>query len=240
MTPTSAAAPDGPVVAARGLGVVYQGVPACAHVDLDLSPGQVLGISGPSGSGKSTLLRLLAAVEVPTSGDLDLGGRAVVRAGRRVGRAPRPGYVMPILQDAVGSLDPRWPLWAGVTEPLTAPHRREPNLPRTRRERRAHAAAALAEVGLDDLDPDARPAALSVGQCQRAAVLRALLAEPALITADEPTAALDVVAADQVLTLLRRAARRGSAVVIVSHDRRALAGIADTVLTMSAGRLHPS
>ncbi|MBA2472064.1 MAG: ATP-binding cassette domain-containing protein, partial [Pseudonocardiales bacterium] len=124
------------------------------------------------------------AIERPTSGEIWLGNQLAWSARRA--NLPRPGYVMPIFQDPVASLQQRWPLWRTITEPLCAPHRgRRPSS----RQRRALAIDGLARVGLSSLDPDTRPAELSVGQCQRISILRALIADPAVLIADEPASA---------------------------------------------------
>jgi ABC-type glutathione transport system ATPase component len=225
------------VIAALGVTKRYAGTTAIAGADLEVGAGEIVGICGPSGSGKSTLLRMLAAIEAPTTGSVLLGGAPAwrSRARRRVRRPPRPGFVMPVFQDPVASLDPRWPVWRSVTEPLCARvgGRRRPS----RGERRAIAAGMLARVGLDHVSPEAHPAELSVGQCQRASILRAMAGEPAAIVADEPTSALDVTSAAGVLHLLRGLADEGTALVVVSHDEAMLAVLADRVLRMRDGRL---
>jgi ABC-type dipeptide/oligopeptide/nickel transport system ATPase subunit len=203
-------------------------------VDLRVDPGEVLGIAGPSGAGKSTLLRVLGGLEPPSRGEVRLAGQPVwKRTGTsRPARWPvRAGYVMPVFQDPVASLDPRWPVWKSICEPLAPGWRRVS--PAVRRER---ARTLLNSVGLDHIDPNARPAELSVGQCQRIAVLRALAADPAMIIADEPFSALDVITGATTLHVLVEAADRGAAVVIVSHDRRVLDAVSHRVIEMKAGR----
>lgn len=235
-TPTATGRRVRPGLSASGLGKRYGSGGGAVHavrdVDLTVAPGEIVGIHGASGSGKSTLLRLLAGVECPTTGEVRIAGRAVSAPRRHVERLP--GAVMPVFQDPVGSLDPRWPVWLSVTEPLTAPHRSDrPN----RATRRALAVDRLATVGLAGLDPDARPGELSRGQCQRVAVLRALIAEPAVVLADEPTSALDVSVAAGILHLLAGAARAGTALVLVSHDIAVLDVLCDRVLAMRHGVL---
>lgn len=228
-------AKEAPVLTAHGLSFGYRARVICDRVGLELYPGQIIGIYGPSGCGKSTLLRLLSGQEAADDGDLDLGGQAVLRAGRRVGTGPRPGYVMPVLQDPIGALDPRWPVWRSLTEPLTAPGvRYDPERRLTRRARRDLAGRALARAGLGNLDPAARPGELSTGQCQRLTVLRALLARPAVLLADEPTSALDLTTAAGVLHLLADAARVGAGVIVVSHDRPLLGTLTGDVRDYAA------
>ena len=227
------------IVEARALGKTYgRGrslTRAVAHADLTVRRGEIVGICGPSGSGKSTLLALLAAQHPPTRGTLRLGGRLVAApsGGARPVR-PDPGFAMPIFQDPAGSLDPRWPLWRTITEPLTAPHRaRRPR----RAERHAIARSRLDEIGLGSVSEHARPAQLSGGQCQRVSILRALAADPRLLLADEPTSSLDASVSAGVLHLLARAARAGTAIVIVSHDRSMLDSLCHRVLPMTDGVL---
>lgn len=226
-----------PTLRACGLSRRYgrgrEAVQAVKDVSMTVHPGEIVGIYGSSGCGKSTLLRLLSGVERPTSGTVHIGGRPLSGSGLR-GARPAPGAVMPILQDPVGSLDPRWPIWRSITEPLTAPHRRDrPG----RARRRVLAAEQLATVGLAGIDLDTRPGELSRGQCQRVAILRALIAEPAVVLADEPTSALDVSVSAGILHLLADIAARGVAMVVVSHDVAVLDVLCGRVLGMSDGAL---
>jgi peptide/nickel transport system ATP-binding protein len=200
-------------------------VTAVAGVNLRVQRGECIGICGPSGSGKSTLLRLLATIERPSAGKVYLNGSA---------RPARNGFVMPVFQDATGSLDRRWPVWRTIAEPLTAAHRKE-TLPAA--VRREIARAQLVRVGLDGIDPEARPERLSAGQCQRVAIARALTAAPSLIVADEPTSALDASTSAGILRLLAGTTQQGTALVIVSHDRQMLRGLCHRLLTMKDGRL---
>jgi peptide/nickel transport system ATP-binding protein len=227
-----------PAVRLAGAGRSYGGgdtaVPAVRGMDLDVHAGEVVGVVGRSGSGKSTLLRLAAGLERPDRGRVELAGADAWPGGhrRRHPVRPRRGWVMPVFQDPVASLDRRWPLWRTVTEPLVLAGARP-----SRAERRRRAAEQLARVGLGDVDVDRLPATLSVGQCQRVAVVRALIAGPALVVADEPTASLDVGAAAAVAGLLRQAADDGAAVLVVSHDEPRLASYADRLVRMDDGEL---
>jgi peptide/nickel transport system ATP-binding protein len=238
LSPARAPAGAPPAVRLAGVGRTYAAigsvVPAVRGVDLDVHAGEVVGVVGRSGSGKSTLLRLAAGLEPPDTGEVLLAGVDAWPGARRPRHAvrPRKGWVMPVFQDPVASLDRRWPLWRTLTEPLVVGGAR---LSRTERRRRA--AEALAGVGLEGVDVDRLPATLSVGQCQRVAVVRALIARPALVVADEPTASLDVDAAAAVAALLREAADDGAAVLVVSHDEPRLASYADRLVRMTDGEL---
>jgi peptide/nickel transport system ATP-binding protein len=196
-------------------------VQALDNANLDIRSGEIVGVQGPSGCGKSTLLRIVMGIERPSAG-------TVWRAGD-LGRA---GAILPIFQDPVAGLVPHWPIWRSIAEPLSAPHRS-----RLRKaELKEQALSAMALVGLQNVDPDARPSELSVGQCQRVSVARATITRPPLIVADEPTSALDSPSTWMVGNLLQSAAETGSALLVVSHDNTFLEGIADRIVYMKTGR----
>lgn len=212
-------------------------IQAVESADIVVRHAQIVGICGPSGCGKTTLLRLVTGLIRPATGEVLWEGKPLWvkgRFGRYIRRPPRPGYVMPVFQDPVGSLDPRWPIWRSVTEPLTARHH---GRRLSRRQRRILAGEQLARVGLSHIDIQARPRQLSIGQCQRVAIARAVVARPVLLIADEPTSALDVTNAAGIIRLLRAASDEGLAIVVVSHDRRMLSALCDEVLEMNDGCL---
>lgn len=229
------------VLEARSVSHAYghgeETVRAVIRADLSVRRGEILGIYGDSGCGKSTLLRVLARIEPPTTGTISWGDEPATTSQTKQSfdaRARR-GFVMPIFQDPAGSLDRRWAVWRIVTEPLMAKHRR-PRL--SQRERREIARERLAQVGLTQIDLEARPDELSVGQCQRISIARALVAEPALIVADEPTSALDATSAATILRLLAAASEQGIAIIIVSHDGVILRALCHRVLRMRDGVLE--
>ncbi|MEM9633536.1 MAG: ATP-binding cassette domain-containing protein [Pseudomonadota bacterium] len=196
-------------------------VQALDNADLEIRSGEIVGVQGPSGCGKSTLLRIAMGIERPSGGTL-----------WRSEELDRSGATMPIFQDPVASLVPHWPVWRSVAEPLSAPHRQRLKTA----DLKAKALSAMAMVGLRDVDPDARPSELSVGQCQRVSVARAAITRPPLIVADEPTSALDSPSTWMVSNLLQSAAEAGSAILIVSHDSTLLERLADRIVYMNAGR----
>jgi peptide/nickel transport system ATP-binding protein len=228
------------VAEAHGVSKIYdQGAKsarAVVRASLQVQPSEIVGIGGPSGCGKSTFLRMLATIEPPSAGAVYLNGQCVATSQTRriTHKLARSGYVMPIFQDPVGSLDRRWPIWRTITEPLTAQQRL------SQQHRRAIAAERLEEVGLAHIDLDARPHELSVGQCQRISIARALIARPALIVADEPTSALDASVSAAILHLLAAVAAAGTAIVIVSHDQAVLRALCHRVLAMRDGVLGES
>lgn len=212
--PSLAKAKQAPLVALERASVGYEGAKSLIlnDINLTISTGEIIGILGPSGCGKSTLLKLI-------TGLLDCHSGTMVKSSSLA----RPGSIMPIFQNPSASLPLSWPIWRIVTEPLTASH-----LKRTSRKRRREIArTALVEIGLGDIDLETKAWALSVGQKQRVCISRLERAEPELIVADEPTSALDTISSQKVAELLTRLAEKGTAVLVVSHNRMFLNRICD-------------
>ncbi|AEV83678.1 ABC transporter [Actinoplanes sp. SE50] len=203
-------------------------VTALDGVTAAFADGTFTAVMGPSGSGKSTLLHCAAGLDRPSSGRVFLGGAELTATTdtelTRFRRA-RVGFVF---QDY--NLLPALTVEQNVQLPLRLAGRRAD---------RRRGRAILDQLGLGDRLTQL-PAELSGGQCQRVAVARALLTEPAVIFADEPTGALDLRGAREVLTLLRQVVRdHGRTVVMVTHDPMA-AAYADSVLFLADGRLAGS
>jgi len=183
-------------------------VNALRDVDLVIGEGDYLAVVGPSGSGKSTLLNVLGCLDRPSRGRYDFRGRSVDGMSdieRTRLRQHEIGFVFQFFHllprlTAQGNVELPM-LFAGVS----------------RAKRRDRAAAALAEVGIADRSHH-RPDQLSGGQRQRAAIARAVVMEPSLLLADEPTGNLDRASAIEVMDLLDRMNGNGQTVVLVTHD----------------------
>jgi putative ABC transport system ATP-binding protein len=211
--------PDSPpLIRIRHLGKSYrrgeQVVPVLLDIHLDVRRGEFVALMGPSGSGKSTLLNLIAGIDKPTHGTIEIAGVDIANLGEGEladWRAANVGFVFQFY-----NLMPVLTAQENVELPLLL-------AALSGRERRARAAAALAAVGLTDRAGH-YPNELSGGQQQRVAIARALVTEPALIVADEPTGDLDRSTGAEVLALLRQlVAERGKTIVMVTHDPKAAA-----------------
>ena len=211
-----------PLLQVNDLELARGGRQIVSKASFSLCPGEVLGIAGPSGSGKSTLLAALAGWLPPAAG-------TILRDGAE--RPPYPREVLPLYQDALASMNPRWPVLRIVAEPLTV----------ERCTSRAHnmeaATTALHELGLGHINPHVRPSALSMGQSQRVTLARARLVRPRLILADEPTSALDPRQMAAALNGLAHLVSLGCATVLVSHDEALLASFCHKVMKLDSGRL---
>jgi ABC-type lipoprotein export system ATPase subunit len=195
-------------------------------VDLDVRPGELVAILGRSGSGKSTLLHLLGGLDAPDAGSIAIGGEPIV------GRSQRQLTRVRLRQ--VGFVFQSFALVAELSgaDNVLLPTRL-PGAPAGGAER---ARALIDSLGVAAV-ADRPPHELSGGEQQRFAIARALVNDPALVLADEPTGNLDSAAADDVLTLLRNLGTRGHGVVIVTHEHDAAAA-ADRVLCLREGRLQ--
>lgn len=203
-------------------------------VSLTVGEGEAVGLVGASGAGKTTLVRVALALERPSAGRVRWGEMTPWGLSPPDLRAAR-ARVAAVVQQPSASLDPRRSIGDSVAEPLLT---HASNLdPRARADA---VAAVLEEVGLSPGLAARRPTVLSGGEAQRVCVARALIARPSVILLDEPTSALDVSAAAGVLNLLRAIRRRGTALLVVSHDLAALGAIAGRLVVLEAGRVVES
>ena len=220
-----------PIVEVRQLTKVYgegdTAVTALDHVDLTVEQGEFVAVMGPSGCGKSTLLNLVGGLDKPTSGQVLIGGTDIATMNdtevtqlrrRRLGFVFQFFNLIPVLDSAENAA---LPLTLDGVAPATA---------------RAKAEDWLTKVGLGDRLRN-RPDQLSGGQQQRVAVARALVTDPDLILADEPTGNLDSKSADEIADLLRQASVEWTrAVVMVTHDVR-IASHAARIVFMRDGAI---
>jgi cell division transport system ATP-binding protein len=202
--------------------------PALAGVSLHVTPGQFLFLTGPSGAGKTTFLRLLFGAAYPSAGLVKVGGADLGRLKPRQ---------IPILRRKLGvifqdfKLMPRWSVFENVALALRVAGVKGIDLA-------DKVEKALAQVGLEQV-AGARADSLSGGEQQRAAIARALVHEPALVLADEPSGNLDPGNAREVLKLLVAAHARGATVILATHDPKLLNMVRGArVVRLEAGRLE--
>ncbi|MDQ1256427.1 MAG: oligopeptide transport system ATP-binding protein [Candidatus Hydrogenedentes bacterium] len=217
-------------------------VRAVDGVSFTVERGETLGIVGESGSGKSvTGYSLLQLVPAPPgrieSGTARFGGVDLLRCSPAEMRSIRGKRIAMIFQDPMTALNPYMTVGAQVAEPLRC------HEGCSRRESRDRAAAALESVGLQNARERLRayPHEFSGGMRQRVTIAMALITEPELLIADEPTTALDVTVQAQILALIKELqGRTGAAVILITHDLGVVAGTCNRVLVMYAGRILES
>ncbi|MEA2265845.1 MAG: putative transport system ATP-binding protein [Solirubrobacteraceae bacterium] len=221
--------PEAPALAARNLLKRFGDGPAAVEalrgVNITFEKASFNAIMGPSGSGKSTLMHLLAGLDVPTGGSVEIAGVDLAELGDAELTELRRRQVGFVFQafNLMATLD--------AEENIALPLRLAGETPDP-----AWLESLLRAVDLSDRR-DHRPAELSGGQQQRVAIARALVARPSVVFADEPTGNLDSVSSDEVLLLLRRAVDEfGQTVVLVTHDPLA-AAYADRIVRLADGRI---
>jgi putative ABC transport system ATP-binding protein len=203
-----------PVIALRGVTKVYEmgetAVRALNGINLDIIPGEYIGVMGPSGSGKTTLMDIVGCLSRPSGGTYEFETQrvdAIDDVGLAALRGERIGFVFQTF-----NLLPRLTAVENVELPLL--YRRVP-----RRQRHERAAALLERVGLAGRARH-RPNELSGGERQRVAIARALVNRPSVILADEPTGALDTTTGGAIMDLIESLNAEGQTVIVVTHDPR--------------------
>ncbi|MFC9427798.1 ABC transporter ATP-binding protein [Streptomyces sp. NPDC056987] len=235
--------PPAPFLSVRDLRVRFATedgtVRAVDGLSFDVARGRTLGIVGESGSGKSvTGLAVLGLHDrdrgrTAIEGEILLDGRDLLTAGERALERLRGNTMAMIFQDALAALSP----YHTVGRQIAETYRKHTGA--SRKAARARAVEMLGRVGIPqpDMRADDYPHQFSGGMRQRAMIAMALVCDPALLIADEPTTALDVTVQAQIMDLLGELQREtGTAIVLITHDLGVIAGIADDILVMYGGR----
>lgn len=221
-----------PVLALENASVSVRGGSGRTHdlisdVNLALCRDEIVGLVGESGCGKSTTARALLGLIPLSSGILQLHGEPVHKGLGRLRSS-----VQAIFQDPTASFNPKRTLLDSVAEPLRVRGMR------SRTERRERALAELDRVGITSHIARRRPTEVSGGQCQRAAIARAIITRPEVLICDEPVSALDVSIQAQILSLLAELRRElGISMLFISHDLSVVATLCDRTTVMYAGRI---
>ncbi len=201
---------------------------ALSQVDMQLKPGEILGIVGESGSGKSTLLKQIAGIQKPSGGTVMFKGKNIVLNRTKADFRS----MQMIFQNAVESFDPRLKIRHSISETLK-------NLcnMNNRTERDLRIDTLMEQVGLKREMADRYPSQLSGGQCQRAAIARAVSVHPELLLCDEITSALDISVQDEIIKLLLKLAQDFKmAVIFVSHDIVLVSNICEKIMVLKEGK----
>ncbi|MGX1908818.1 ABC transporter ATP-binding protein [Streptomyces phaeochromogenes] len=218
--------PAGSLLVAHDLRKAYGPTNALDGAGFNIHPGEVVAVMGPSGSGKSTLLHCLAGIVTPDSGSIMYGGQEMATmndAQRSALRRSQFGFVFQF-----GQLVPELTCVENVALPLRLNGA-------SRKEAERTALARMEQLEVDDLKTK-RPGEVSGGQGQRVAVARALVTDPRVLFADEPTGALDSLNGERVMELLTDAARSANAaVVLVTHEAR-VAAYSDREIVVRDGK----
>ena len=228
-----------PALEVAGLGIrLRSGAPVLDQVSFSIGQGQTLALVGESGSGKSmtalAVIGLLSPALRVSAGSIRLAGREMVGASDATWRRARGTEMAMIFQDPVSALDPVLRIGDQLVEAVRA-HRGM-----TRRAAREEALSLLVRVRLQNPVArfDAYPHQLSGGMCQRVMIAMALAGRPRLLIADEPTTALDVTVQAQILDLLMRLREEDAmAMLLITHDLGLVAGYAERVAVIYAGRI---
>ena len=200
-------------------------------VSLELNQGEILGLVGESGCGKSTLGRAILRLIPATSGSVEIGGKDFLSLNKKDLRAARPLAQM-VFQDPYASLDPRMTVEEILAEPVLT-HQKISAI-----DLRKKIEATLQSVGLATKVLSRYPHEFSGGQRQRIAIARALILDPKVLIADEPTSSLDVSVQAQILNLLKQIQKeRNLSLIFISHNLAVVRYLCDRVAVMYLGKI---
>ncbi len=228
--------PDGPLLTVAGVSKTFGGIAAVSDVHLAVARGESVGLVGPNGAGKTTLFNCICGQLRPDGGRIELDGEDLLdlstyrRARRGLGRTYQRIEVFPdmtVRDHLVVALRARWRsgrLWRDLC-----------NLARPTAAERDQVDTVLGLVGIDDR-ADSPVSALGLGSCRLVELARALVTDPVLLLADEPSSGLDVRETDDLAQVLRSLQReRGMAVLLVEHDLDMVGGVVDRAVVMDLG-----
>ena len=223
-----------PVLRLTGVSKAFEGVHALKSVDLDLYPGEILGLVGDNGAGKSTLIKVLSGVHKPDSGKLFVSGSQIdlrrydIRSARRLG-------IETVFQDR--SLGEQQPLWRNVF--VGRPMTNRLGFIKVKEQKRAALEILKHHVGLrgNGVGADALVRNLSGGERQGLAIGRAMHFDSRIVVLDEPTTALSLKEVDKVLSFVRRFVEEGKACIYISHNMNHVYRVAHRVVVMDRGQI---
>lgn len=211
--------------------ISYHGKQVVHDVSLKVQAGEVVALIGPSGASKSSLLRSINYLETPSSGQIRVGNRMIGQ-----GKAAPTNKELIELRKDVGMVFQSFNLFPHLTALENVMLAQMHSLGRSKEEARNRALKELQHVGLEEF-ADRNPSKCSGGQQQRIAIARALAMDPKLMLFDEPTSALDPELGVEVLNTMRRLAREGMTMVVVTHEMHFAEEVADRVVFMAQGKV---